>query len=125
MAERLKFFHCDDDPDDRDLVREALIESGLDIEIEWFGSGEEILQRLRSLGSAGATPSPCVILLDLNMPRTSGSQVLATLKADPVLKRLPMVILTTSRDRRDVARSYDLGAAGRPGNRWASTSWSR
>jgi CheY-like chemotaxis protein len=72
--------------------------------------GEQALQFLRRTGGYADAPRPGLILLDLNLPRLDGLEVLAELKADPVLKVIPVVILTTSQAQRDVLRSYALHA---------------
>ena len=105
---------ADDDPDDRMLTRRALTESRLVNELHCVEDGEELLDFLRR--SAGPTaegrpPRPHVILLDLNMPRMSGREALEQLKADPALRHIPVVVLTTSEEEEDVFRSYDLGAS--------------
>jgi CheY-like chemotaxis protein len=72
--------------------------------------GVEALAFLRREGRHAAAPRPDVILLDLNLPRMDGREVLAALKADPALRRIPVVILTTSQDEQDVLRAYELHA---------------
>jgi CheY-like chemotaxis protein len=71
-------------------------------------NGEEALKYLRS----GSNESPCVILLDLNMPKMDGIEFLKIVKADEVLKKIPVVVLTTSKDKQDVAESFEHGVAG-------------
>jgi CheY-like chemotaxis protein len=76
-------------------------------------NGEELLDYLRRRGMYAlpeTSPAPGLILLDLNMPRKSGREALAEMKADPTLRRLPVVVLTTSQAEEDIVRSYDLGA---------------
>jgi CheY-like chemotaxis protein len=103
---------ADDDADDRELTREALSESRLLNELHTVNDGAELIQFLRHEGPYvdKETPRPDLILLDLNMPKVDGREALATLKNDPKLRSIPVVILTTSRAEEDVARSYDLGA---------------
>jgi CheY-like chemotaxis protein len=103
---------ADDDPDDRDLAREALTESRLLNELHVVDDGEQLLAFLRREGkfAGSVTPRPDLILLDLNMPRMDGREALQALKSDAVFRSIPVVILTTSRAEEDVVRSYDLGA---------------
>jgi len=104
---------ADDDADDRMLTRDALEESHLANELRFVADGEELMDYLlhrKSFAEAADAPRPGVILLDLNMPRKDGREALAEIKAEPSLRRIPVVILTTSMAEEDVYRSYDLGA---------------
>ncbi|HEX2202313.1 MAG TPA: response regulator [Longimicrobium sp.] len=106
---------AEDDPDDRLLVREAMEESRLRNDLRFVEDGEELLDYLRRRGryaAEGAAPRPGIVLLDLNMPRKDGREALEEIKADPELRRIPVVVMTTSRAEADVLRAYDLGAAG-------------
>lgn len=100
----------EDNPDDVDLTREAFKESGLDNRLHVVEDGVEALAFLRHAARYSTAPVPQLILLDLNLPRKSGLEVLAEIKADPALRRIPVVVLTTSAAEADVARSYDLAA---------------
>ncbi len=102
---------ADDDPDDRLLVQDALAESRLVNPLYFVEDGDELLAFLYRRGAyAGQnTPLPGLILLDLNMPRKDGRQALMEIKNDPELRRIPIVILTTSKAEEDILRSYDLG----------------
>jgi len=101
---------ADDDPDDRLLVREAFEENSLLNNLETVEDGEELMDFLQRRGKyEETTVSPGLILLDLNMPKKSGLEALKEIKADPRLRRLPVVILTTSKSEEDIVRSYDLG----------------
>jgi len=105
---------ADDDPDDRFLAKEALDESRLANVIHFVEDGEELLEYLRREGryeGTGAKDSarPGLILLDLNMPRKDGREALREIKADPILRQIPIVVLTTSKSDEDIVRSYDLG----------------
>ena len=105
---------ADDDPDDRFLVQEAMSETGLKNELFFVKDGQELLDYLNGNGeyTDGKTaPRPSLILLDLNMPRMDGREALALLKADPDLRRIPVVVLTTSNAEDDINRTYDLGVA--------------
>src|SRR5688500_12364994 len=105
---------ADDDEDDRLLAADALKEARLANPIYFVKDGEELMDYLHMRGeySAGARPAPRpgLILLDLNMPRKDGREALGEIKADKNLRHIPMVILTTSRDEKDVFLGYDLGA---------------
>lgn len=103
---------ADDDEEDCMLAREALEECRLANPVFFVGDGEELLAFLRREGKfaqPGASPRPGLILLDLQMPRKNGLEALAEIKADPALRQIPVVVLTTSRANHDIFRSYDLG----------------
>ena len=104
---------ADDDPDDRLLTEDALKEARLANEIRFVENGEELLQYLRHQGKfADKTlhPRPGIILLDLNMPKMDGREALQLIKSDPDLRRIPVIIMTTSKADQDILKSYDLGA---------------
>jgi CheY-like chemotaxis protein len=104
---------ADDDEDDCLLVKEAFLESRLLNDLRFVADGEELLDylyRRNQYANPAVSPCPGLILLDLNMPRKDGREVLRQLKADPVLRSIPVVVLTTSEDEMDILRSYDLGA---------------
>jgi two-component system, response regulator len=102
----------DDDPDDQLLIREALAEARVQTDVQVVNDGLELLDYLRRGGrfSRVDAPQPDLILLDLNMPRMGGHEVLQNLKTDPQLRQIPIVVLTTSKREEDVRRSYDFGA---------------
>jgi len=103
---------ADDDPEDRMLAAEALEESRLVNDVHFVEDGEELLDYLHQRGKFSdphVAPRPGLILLDLNMPRMDGREALAAIKKDPDLKRIPIVVLTTSKAETDIYRSYDLG----------------
>ena len=104
---------ADDDSDDRMLIEDAFTESRLANPLVFVENGEELLKCLRSEGQYVANGlgkrRPGLILLDLNMPRMDGRTALAHIKADPELRRIPVVVLTTSKAEEDVLRTYDLG----------------
>ena len=100
----------EDDPGDVLMTREAFEHHKLRNVLHVVTDGEQALQFLRRTGSYADAPRPGLILLDLNLPRLDGLEVLAELKADPVLKVIPVVILTTSQAQQDVLRSYALHA---------------
>jgi CheY-like chemotaxis protein len=116
MMERsapLVILMADDDADDRLLASEALEESKLAYSLEFVTDGVELLEYLTSKGDYEAKPKPLpgIILLDLNMPRMDGLEVLKKIKKDRRLRLIPVVVLTTSSAEEDLIRSYSLGAA--------------
>lgn len=103
---------ADDDPDDRKLTQDAFAENRLANVLHCVEDGEELLEYLHRRGKyrdLRNTPLPGLILLDLNMPRKDGREALKEIKADPELRRIPIVVLTTSKAEEDILRSYDLG----------------
>lgn len=100
----------EDNLGDADLAREALEGSKFHNNLHVVDNGEKAMAFLRREGTYAAAPRPGLILLDLNLPRKDGRQVLAEIKADEDLRRIPVVILTTSRAEEDVIKSYDLHA---------------
>ena len=104
---------ADDDADDRMLARDALFESRLANDLYLVADGQELMDYLNRRGAyeaPGTSPRPGVILLDLNMPRKDGFEALVEIRSDPDLRRIPVVILTTSKAEEDIYRGYDLGA---------------
>ncbi len=104
---------ADDDEDDRMLVREALAESQFPIDLHIVSNGEELLDYLYNRGQytdKTIAPRPRLILLDLNMPKKDGLEVLRDIKTDPSLRHIPVVVLTTSGAEEDIYHTYDLGA---------------
>ena len=100
----------EDNPGDADLAREALENSKIRNTLSVVGDGEEALAFLHRSGKYAAAPRPDLILLDLNLPRKSGREVLAEIKSDEDLKRIPVVVLTVSKDEEDILESYNLHA---------------
>jgi CheY-like chemotaxis protein len=103
---------ADDSEDDRMMTREALRESYVLNELREVEDGQELMDYLLRNGRYAdplASPLPGVILLDLNMPRKNGHEAIRDIKDHPRLRRIPIVVLTTSQDEEDVVRSYDLG----------------
>ena len=104
---------ADDDEDDRELARDALQDARLANEMRFVVDGQDLMDYLRREGRyadpAVDAPRPGIILLDLNMPKKDGREALAEIKADPALRQIPIVVLTTSKDEEDVLRTYDLG----------------
>lgn len=104
---------ADDDADDRLLARDALEESRLANDLRFVADGEELMDYLLRRGAyadPARSPRPGLILLDLNMPRKDGREALREIKAHAELRRIPVVVLTTSRADEDVGDCYDLGA---------------
>lgn len=103
---------ADDDPEDVMLAEDALEEARLANNFYAVKDGEELMDYLHRRGDYSSpedAPRPGLILLDLNMPRMNGFEALTEIKKDPELRRIPVVVLTTSRTEEDVYRSYDLG----------------
>jgi CheY-like chemotaxis protein len=100
----------EDNPGDARLTQEALRDVKMKNNLNVVGDGVEALQFLRREGPYADAPRPDIILLDLNLPRMDGQEVLAAVKADPDLKCIPVVVLTTSQAEEDIVRSYRLNA---------------
>jgi CheY-like chemotaxis protein len=100
----------EDDPGDVLLAQEAFEQSAIPSQLHVVDDGEQAIESLRRTGPYASAPRPGLILLDLNLPRRGGLEVLAELKADEELKSIPVVVLTTSAGRDDILRSYQLHA---------------
>jgi len=103
---------AEDDDDDRLLIREAWEEGRLANQLRFVHDGEELMDYLQRRGAwtdPADSPRPGLILLDLNMPRKDGREALEEIRSDPDLRRIPVVVLTTSKAEEDILRSYDLG----------------
>jgi CheY-like chemotaxis protein len=102
---------AEDDPKDAQLTTRALAESHAPGDIVVARDGAEALECLRQRSARGSLdPRPCVVLLDLKMPKIDGLEVLREIKTDPILKTIPVVMLTSSRQENDLTQSYNLGA---------------
>ena len=110
LVKPIEILLVEDNPGDADLAREALDDNKLHNRLHVVADGERAMAFLRRQGQYSEAPRPDLILLDLNLPRMDGRQVLAEIKGDPDLKRIPVVILTTSRSEEDVLKSYNLHA---------------
>jgi len=106
----IKILLVEDNPGDADLAREALEASKLHNDLHVVGDGEAAMAFLRREGKYAAAPRPDLVLLDLNLPKKDGREVLAEIKSDEHLKRIPVVILTTSKAEEDILRTYSLHA---------------
>jgi len=100
----------EDNPGDADLARVALETSKIRNMVHVVGDGEEAMAFLRRQGKHAGAPRPDLVLLDLNLPKKDGREVLAEIKADPDLKRIPVVVLTTSKEEEDILKTYNLHA---------------
>lgn len=104
---------ADDDADDRMMAKEAFDENRMLNILEFVKDGEELMDYLYRRGNYNASnaPRPGLILLDLNMPKKDGRTALDEIKNDPDLRRIPVVVLTTSKSEEDILKSYDLGVS--------------
>jgi len=105
---------ADDDPDDREMTREAFQESRLVNDLRFVEDGAELMDylcRRNQYVDPNSSPRPGLILLDLNMPKKDGRQALSEIKANPVLRNIRVVVMTTSKAEEDILRTYDLGAS--------------
>jgi two-component system response regulator len=100
----------EDSPTDQLMTKEALERAKVLLNLHIVEDGIQTMEFLRRSGKYAAAPRPDLILLDLNLPRKDGREVLAEIKADPLLKQIPVVILTTSKADEDIARAYDAHA---------------
>lgn len=101
---------AEDDDDDYYFLEHALREAGLDNPIQRAVDGEDLMDLLQRRGVyADALPLPAVLLLDLRMPKKSGWEALREIKSDALLRRIPVVVLTSSGAEEDIERAYDLG----------------
>lgn len=106
---------AEDDPEDGYLIGEALYESRIASNVVIVEDGEELLDyllRRRKYADPESSPRPGLILLDLNMPRKDGREALVEIKQHPHLRRIPVVVLTTSQAEEDIFRTYDIGISG-------------
>lgn len=106
---------AEDDPEDGYLIGEALYESRIASNVVIVEDGEELLDYLLQRGKYAdpeSSPRPGLILLDLNMPRKDGREALVEIKQHPHLRRIPVVVLTTSQAEEDIFRTYDIGISG-------------
>jgi len=112
LGEPITILVADDDPDDRMLTKDALDECRLANEVHFVENGEELMDYLYRRGKfehLTKVALPGLILLDLNMPKKDGREALKEIRADPALRRIPIVVLTTSKAEEDILRTYELG----------------
>jgi two-component system, response regulator len=111
MLKPISILMADDDPDDRMLMKQALAENDLPNTIEFVENGADLLDYLNKKGKflLEKTTRPGLILLDLNMPKMDGREALRLIKSNPDLRRIPVIILTTSKAEEDIFQTYDLG----------------
>lgn len=113
LGNAITLLMAEDDPDDRLMIKEAWEENLLANDLHFVEDGEELMEYLQHRGKYANgvdTSRPSLILLDLNMPKKDGREALKEIKADPNLRQIPVVVLTTSSAEEDIVRSYDLGA---------------
>ncbi|MES2641231.1 MAG: response regulator [Myxococcota bacterium] len=103
---------AEDDPDDRLLLEQAFVDVGASTDRVFVEDGEDLMEYLLGRGRHEGRQDrrPDLILLDLNMPRKDGREALAEIRADPTLRRIPVVVLTTSSEEQDIEEAYGLGA---------------
>jgi len=110
MTKMIEILLIEDNPGDVRLTKEAMKEGKLANRIHVACDGVEAMEFLKRQGEFADAPRPDLILLDLNLPRKDGREVLAEIKQDPCLKRIPVVILTTSEAEQDIVKTYELHA---------------
>lgn len=110
-SDRVRILLVEDNPADAELTRENLEMSKILHELHVVMDGVEAMSFLRKEGEYSDAPRPELVLLDLNLPRKDGREVLAEMKADESLRRIPVVVLTSSQAEEDVVKSYDLQAS--------------
>ena len=111
-GESIVILIADDDEDDRMMAQEALEEAKIANNLHFVENGEELLEYLLNQGDYADPvrfPRPGLILLDLNMPKMDGREALKEIKSNPLLRQIPVVVMTTSKAEEDIYRSYDLG----------------
>ena len=106
----IEILFVEDNAGDARLVREMFQEARLSNGLNVVGDGEEAMAYLRHEGKYAAALTPDLVLLDLNLPRKDGREVLAEMRQDPVLKRIPVAVLTGSKAEEDILQAYDLDA---------------
>jgi len=110
ICEAIEILLVEDNPGDVRLTQEVLRDGKVQNNMSVVMDGVDAISFLRQTGEYAGAPRPDIILLDLNLPKKDGREVLADIKADPDLKHIPVVVLTTSSAEQDIFRSYDLHA---------------
>ncbi len=114
MTQAISLLVADDDADDRLLIKDAIEENGIANPVAFVEDGEELmdyLQRRGRFADLKKVPLPGLILLDLNMPKKDGLTALKEIKSNPALRRIPIVVLTTSKASEDIVRTYGFGVS--------------
>jgi len=110
MSDPVHVLMVEDDPGDALMVRESFAQAGKNSQFHVVPDGDKALRFLRRSGEYADAPRPGLVLLDLNLPRLHGLEVLAQIKADPDLQIIPVIVLSSSQDTADINRSYELHA---------------
>jgi chemotaxis family two-component system response regulator Rcp1 len=110
MTKTVHILIVEDNEADVDLLRETLTSTNFEITLSVAKDGVEALDLLNGAGSWSKPGHPTLILLDLNLPRKDGRQVLALIKSDDLLRRIPVIVLSSSDSEKDITSCYDLGA---------------
>jgi len=100
----------EDNPGDAELILDFLEQCKVKNEVQWLQDGEAAMAYMHRQGEYASKPMPDLVLLDLNLPKKDGREVLGEIKGDPKLKHIPVVILTSSKSEEDIVRSYQLQA---------------
>ena len=113
FKQKISILMADDDADDRLLTQSAFEENQISNPMHFVENGQELMDFLQRKGkyNTHTQPLPSLILLDLNMPKMDGREALREIKADPNLKKIPVLVLTTSKSEKDIVESYSLGAS--------------
>lgn len=107
---RIEILLVEDSPSDANLTIKGFVNAKIANNLHWVEDGETAMNYLRHEGKFANAPRPDLVLLDLNLPGMDGREVLTEVKSDPILKLIPVVVLTTSTDEQDILRSYNLNA---------------
>ena len=110
MVKPIEILLVEDNPVDVMITKNAFNAGRVCNNLHVVEDGEEAMDFLHKRGKYSSAPTPEIILLDLNLPKKDGREILAEVKADPSLRRIPVIVLTTSEDKEDIWRSYDLQA---------------
>jgi two-component system, chemotaxis family, response regulator Rcp1 len=110
VSRQVTILLVEDNPADINMIEETLEETNFDCSLQVVNDGEAALDFLQRQGRFADAPRPDLILLDIGLPRKNGLEVLSEVKDDPALRRIPVIVLTTSKAEEDVLKSYDLHA---------------